>query len=169
VFKFEVKMIHSSQTIASARLARDSLRTGEEEVEATTSLIAFCQHQVLWYDSSIPRELQTGPPHDVPFAYRYSGIKTQPKLGKQASEQQNKTNIGSLVLVEVAFAKVFFKTIIMSISATRFVVARAMTRSRASAQQQKRGIVDYLTNYPDKVSRGRRRCCWTTLVFVFPF
>jgi hypothetical protein len=31
-------------------------------------------------------------------------------------------------------------------------VARAMTRRAASAQQQKRGIVDYLTNYPDKVS-----------------
>ena len=38
----------------------------------------------------------------------------------------------------------------MSLPATRIVAARAMAR-RAPVQQQKRGIVDYLTNYPDKV------------------
>ena len=43
----------------------------------------------------------------------------------------------------------------MSLSAARFVASRAMAR-RAPVQQQKRGIVDYLTNYPDKV-----RCSYT--------
>ena len=42
------------------------------------------------------------------------------------------------------------KPTIMSLSASRIVVGRAMTR-RAPVQQQKRKIVDYLTNYPDKV------------------
>jgi len=40
----------------------------------------------------------------------------------------------------------------MSLStASRMIAARAITR-RAPVQQQRRGIVDYLTNYPDKVS-----------------
>jgi len=38
-------------------------------------------------------------------------------------------------------------------------VARAMTRRAASAQQQKRGIVDYLTNYPDKVNEIKKIQC----------
>jgi hypothetical protein len=38
----------------------------------------------------------------------------------------------------------------MSLAATRFIATRAMTR-KAPVQQQKRGIVDYLTNYPDRV------------------
>jgi hypothetical protein len=38
----------------------------------------------------------------------------------------------------------------MSLAATRFVATRVMAR-RGPVQQQKRGIIDYLTNYPDKV------------------
>ena len=38
----------------------------------------------------------------------------------------------------------------MSLAASRLVATRALAR-RAPAQQQKRGIFDYLTNYPDKV------------------
>ena len=38
----------------------------------------------------------------------------------------------------------------MSLAATRFMATRALTR-KAPVQQQKRGIVDYLTNYPDRV------------------
>lgn len=39
----------------------------------------------------------------------------------------------------------------MSLAATRVIASRTLVR-RATAEQQKRGIVDYLTNYPDKVS-----------------
>lgn len=39
----------------------------------------------------------------------------------------------------------------MTLSAARVVATRAASR-KAPLQQQKRGIVDYLTNYPDKVS-----------------
>jgi hypothetical protein len=38
----------------------------------------------------------------------------------------------------------------MSLAATRILATRAITR-KAPVQQQKRGIIDYLTNYPDKV------------------
>ena len=38
----------------------------------------------------------------------------------------------------------------MSLAASRIAVTRALT-ARAPVQQQKRGIVDYLTKYPDKV------------------
>jgi hypothetical protein len=38
----------------------------------------------------------------------------------------------------------------MSLAASRIIATRALTR-RAPVAQQKRGIVDYLTNYPDKV------------------
>jgi hypothetical protein len=38
----------------------------------------------------------------------------------------------------------------MSFAASRVIATRALSR-RAPVQQQKRGIVDYLTNYPDKV------------------
>lgn len=51
----------------------------------------------------------------------------------------------------------------MSLAASRIVATRAMARRvTTQPQQQKRGIVDYLTNYPDKVrthatpSRHRR-------------
>mmetsp|Transcript_116068 Transcript_116068/g.163129 ORF Transcript_116068/g.163129 Transcript_116068/m.163129 type:complete len:100 (+) Transcript_116068:49-348(+) len=46
----------------------------------------------------------------------------------------------------------------MSLAATRVVAARALVR-RVPAQQQKRGIVDYLTNYPDKVAEIRKIQC----------
>eukprot|EP00533_Pseudo-nitzschia_delicatissima_P001883 CAMPEP_0116077946 /NCGR_PEP_ID=MMETSP0327-20121206/340_1 /TAXON_ID=44447 /ORGANISM="Pseudo-nitzschia delicatissima, Strain B596" /LENGTH=98 /DNA_ID=CAMNT_0003568459 /DNA_START=97 /DNA_END=393 /DNA_ORIENTATION=+ len=46
----------------------------------------------------------------------------------------------------------------MSLSATRIVATRAMAR-RAPVQQQKRGIVDYLTNYPDKVNEFKKIHC----------
>mmetsp|Transcript_26665 Transcript_26665/g.57168 ORF Transcript_26665/g.57168 Transcript_26665/m.57168 type:complete len:99 (-) Transcript_26665:122-418(-) len=46
----------------------------------------------------------------------------------------------------------------MSLSASKIVVARAMTR-RAPVRQQKRGIVDYLTNYPDKVNEVKKIQC----------
>lgn len=41
----------------------------------------------------------------------------------------------------------------MTLSVARTAAARAISR-KAPIQQQKRGIVDYLTNYPDKVSRS---------------
>jgi len=46
----------------------------------------------------------------------------------------------------------------MSLPASRIVVGRALTR-RASVHQQKRGIVDYLTNYPDKVNEIKKIQC----------
>mmetsp|Transcript_17365 Transcript_17365/g.30273 ORF Transcript_17365/g.30273 Transcript_17365/m.30273 type:complete len:100 (-) Transcript_17365:176-475(-) len=46
----------------------------------------------------------------------------------------------------------------MSLAATRIIAARAVTR-RAPVQQQKRGIVDYLTNYPDKVNEMKKIQC----------
>jgi hypothetical protein len=38
----------------------------------------------------------------------------------------------------------------MSLAASRVIATRALSR-RAHVHQQKRGIIDYLTNYPDKV------------------
>ena len=52
------------------------------------------------------------------------------------------------------------KNFTMSLAASRVVATRALAR-RAPVQQQKRGIFDYLTNYPDKVrhvSCRWRRC-----------
>jgi hypothetical protein len=40
----------------------------------------------------------------------------------------------------------------MSLAASRTIVTRALARrAPLQHQQQKRGIIDYLTNYPDKV------------------
>ena len=39
----------------------------------------------------------------------------------------------------------------MSLAATRMIAARTLVR-RAPVKEQKRGIIDYLTNYPDRVS-----------------
>jgi hypothetical protein len=38
----------------------------------------------------------------------------------------------------------------MSLTASRVIASRVISR-RTPVQQQKRGIIDYLTNYPDKV------------------
>mmetsp|Transcript_9169 Transcript_9169/g.22485 ORF Transcript_9169/g.22485 Transcript_9169/m.22485 type:complete len:99 (-) Transcript_9169:1057-1353(-) len=46
----------------------------------------------------------------------------------------------------------------MSLSTSRLLFARCMTR-RAPVKQQKRGIVDYLTNYPDKVNEIKKIHC----------
>ncbi|KAL3941008.1 MAG: hypothetical protein SGBAC_004549 [Bacillariaceae sp.] len=43
----------------------------------------------------------------------------------------------------------------MTLSAARVVAARSVSR-RAPVQQQKRTIVDYLTNYPDKVNEVKK-------------
>ena len=145
-----------------ASLARAFFAARPSYAKATTSLIAFCQHQVL-------RQCNSTRTSNRPASRRSLSLEslraasTQPEWeNKRATTKQNEHRKSSS---RSCVQKSFFKTIIMSLSATRFVVARAMTRSRASAQQQKRGIVDYLTNYPDKVSRS----CWTTLLFVFPF
>ena len=42
----------------------------------------------------------------------------------------------------------------MTFSAARIIATRTVARRAPVQQQQKRGIVDYLTNYPDKVSLG---------------
>lgn len=39
----------------------------------------------------------------------------------------------------------------MSLAASRVIASRTLARRVALQQQQKRGIIDYLTNYPDKV------------------
>lgn len=45
----------------------------------------------------------------------------------------------------------------MSLAASRIVATRALARRAAPIQQQqKRGIVDYLTNYPDKVNQIKK-------------
>ena len=42
----------------------------------------------------------------------------------------------------------------MTFSAARIIATRTVARRAPVQQQQKRGIVDYLTNYPDKVRLG---------------
>lgn len=62
----------------------------------------------------------------------------------------------------------------MSLAASRFIATRALAR-RAPVQQQKRGIIDYLTNYPDKVCspwsfgrkvrpKGTRSSCYEPII-----
>mmetsp|Transcript_8562 Transcript_8562/g.18452 ORF Transcript_8562/g.18452 Transcript_8562/m.18452 type:complete len:100 (+) Transcript_8562:132-431(+) len=46
----------------------------------------------------------------------------------------------------------------MSLAASRIVATRAMAR-RAPVQHQRRGIVGYLTNYPDKVNQIKKIQC----------
>eukprot|EP00980_Cylindrotheca_fusiformis_P009150 scaffold1992_cov113-Cylindrotheca_fusiformis.AAC.15 len=46
----------------------------------------------------------------------------------------------------------------MTFSAARVLATRTVSR-KASVQQQKRGIVDYLTNYPDKVAEMKKIQC----------
>eukprot|EP00339_Tiarina_fusa_P003722 CAMPEP_0117045184 /NCGR_PEP_ID=MMETSP0472-20121206/31264_1 /TAXON_ID=693140 ORGANISM="Tiarina fusus, Strain LIS" /NCGR_SAMPLE_ID=MMETSP0472 /ASSEMBLY_ACC=CAM_ASM_000603 /LENGTH=99 /DNA_ID=CAMNT_0004757099 /DNA_START=46 /DNA_END=345 /DNA_ORIENTATION=+ len=46
----------------------------------------------------------------------------------------------------------------MSLAASRILATKAIAR-RAPAQQQKRGIVDYLTNYPDRVPEMKKIQC----------
>jgi ribosomal protein L16/L10AE len=49
----------------------------------------------------------------------------------------------------------------MSLAASRIVATRAMARRVTVQQEQKRGIVDYLTNYPDKVSTESSTRRWS--------
>jgi hypothetical protein len=51
----------------------------------------------------------------------------------------------------VRFVVVLPQQVTMSLSAARVAAARTVSR-KAPVQLQKRGIVNYLTNYPDKVS-----------------
>eukprot|EP00428_Durinskia_dybowskii_P016564 CAMPEP_0170211308 /NCGR_PEP_ID=MMETSP0116_2-20130129/5270_1 /TAXON_ID=400756 /ORGANISM="Durinskia baltica, Strain CSIRO CS-38" /LENGTH=99 /DNA_ID=CAMNT_0010461843 /DNA_START=61 /DNA_END=360 /DNA_ORIENTATION=+ len=46
----------------------------------------------------------------------------------------------------------------MSLAATRVIASRTLVR-KATVQQQKRGFIDYLTNYPDKVAEMRKIQC----------
>eukprot|EP00536_Pseudo-nitzschia_multiseries_P012459 jgi/Psemu1/260620/estExt_Genewise1Plus.C_4780010 len=46
----------------------------------------------------------------------------------------------------------------MSLAASRVAATRVLAR-RAPVRQQKRGIVDYLTNYPDKVNEIKKIQC----------
>jgi hypothetical protein len=45
----------------------------------------------------------------------------------------------------------------MSLAASRIIATRALAR-RAPVKEQKRGFIDYLTNYPDKVRMARLLC-----------
>eukprot|EP00934_Nitzschia_sp_Nitz4_P009083 Nitzschia sp. Nitz4//scaffold322_size40381//10752//11178//NITZ4_007556-RA/size40381-snap-gene-0.1-mRNA-1//1//CDS//3329547815//9073//frame0 len=47
----------------------------------------------------------------------------------------------------------------MSLAASRAVATRALARRATLQQQQQRGIVDYLTNYPNKVAEMRKVQC----------
>ncbi|KAG7364822.1 hypothetical protein IV203_038025 [Nitzschia inconspicua] len=48
----------------------------------------------------------------------------------------------------------------MSLAASRIVATRAVARRMTvPQQQQKRGIIDYLTNYPDKVNEIKKIQC----------
>ncbi|CAJ1953739.1 unnamed protein product [Cylindrotheca closterium] len=46
----------------------------------------------------------------------------------------------------------------MTLSAARAIAVRSVSR-KAPVQQQKRTIVDYLTNYPDKVAEMKKVQC----------
>jgi hypothetical protein len=64
-------------------------------------------------------------------------------------------------LIFYFLASLYFKGIhfndTMSLAATRVIASRTLAR-RAPVTQQKRGFIDYLTNYPDKVRASCGGC-----------